>query len=390
MTAIPVSADFDCLARKQPDPNAGFTFSPVPEILADLRNGRMIVLVDAPDRENEGDLVIPAQMATPEAVNFMATHGRGLICLALSRARSQTLGLESMVQQNGSKHRTAFTKSIEARHGISTGISARDRARTIAAAIDSTKGADDLVSPGHVFPLVARDGGVLIRAGHTEASVDLARMAGLVPAAVICEIMSEDGRMARVPELKQFAVRHGFKACTIEDLIAYRLRNEQLVHRQLRKCVETNWGTFDTTVFVSKVDGSEHVAFVKGDIATPEPVLVRVQVDQALEGIVPGSQGSPPPTLADALSAVAAEKRGVVVVIGSHQPTLFSQRLAQFGDAELPPLREVETGIGSQILKGLGVSQMIVLTSHAPAIYSGIDAYGLSIVETRPLKSSSE
>lgn len=341
----------------------------------------MIVLVDAPDRENEGDLVIPAQMATPEAINFMATHGRGLVCLTLTRARADGLGLDAMVKLNKSRNTTAFTQSIEAKCGISTGISAGDRARTIATAIDSSKGADDLVSPGHVFPLVARDGGVLIRAGHTEASVDLARLAGLTPAAVICEIMSEDGRMARVPELGRFSKQHGLKGCTIEDLVAYRLLHEQLIHAKASKSVETRWGKFDATVFVSSIDGSEHVAFVTGDLSTAEPVLVRVHVERPLHDLFVEFDGAVRPTLSDALGAIASEGRGVVVVIGGREAPRYSDSLLRLEGGWLPC--EFETGIGSQILKTLGVSDIVVLTSRSPTVYRGIEAYGLRITETR-------
>jgi 3,4-dihydroxy 2-butanone 4-phosphate synthase/GTP cyclohydrolase II len=239
--------------------------SSIPEILEDMRNGRMVVLVDAEERENEGDLVIPAQMATPDAVNFMARYGRGLICLTLTGARASELQLEAMVGLNRSRNRTAFTQSIEAREGISTGISAADRARTIATAIDSTKGAADIVSPGHVFPLVAREGGVLIRAGHTEASVDLARLAGLYPAAVICEIMNDDGTMARMPDLVAFAQRHALKIGAIEDLIAYRLRNDHLVRAIAKTSVTTAAaGKFDLHVYETTVESGEHLALVKG------------------------------------------------------------------------------------------------------------------------------
>ena len=246
--------------------------SPIDEILEDLRNGRMVVLVDAEDRENEGDLVIPAQMATPDAINFMAKHGRGLICLSLTGSPRRRARARSHGAANASRNRTAFTVSIEAREGISTGISAADRARTIATAIDPTKDADDIVSPGHVFPLVAREGGVLVRAGHTEASVDLARLAGLYPAAVICEIMNDDGTMARMPDLVAFAQRHGLKIGTIEDLIAYRLRNEHLV-RQSRKTSGRKRARrrFDLHVYETTVEPVEHLALVKGDFEGAGP-----------------------------------------------------------------------------------------------------------------------
>ncbi len=251
--------------------------SPIEEILEDFRNGRMIILTDAEDRENEGDLVIPAQMATPEAINFMAKHGRGLICLSLPEERANALNLEFMTRKNEARNRTAFTVSIEAREGIATGISAHDRAHTIRTAIDLSKGAHDIVSPGHVFPLVAREGGVLVRAGHTEASVDLARLAGLYPSGVICEIMNDDGTMARMPDLVAFAQRHGLKIGTIEDMIAYRLKNDRIVKQTSTAKVDSTFGgVFDLNTYVTMVEDVEHLALVKGDLTTPGPVLVRV------------------------------------------------------------------------------------------------------------------
>src|SRR5205085_12690377 len=270
--------------------------SPIDEIIEDLRNGRMIVLVDAEDRENEGDLVIPAQMATPDAINFMAKHGRGLICLSLTAQRAAQLRLEYMARQNEARNRTAFTVSIEAREGIATGISAHDRARTIATAIDPTKDFNDIVSPGHVFPLIAREGGVLVRAGHTEASVDLARLAGLYPAGVICEIMNDDGTMARMPDLVAFAQRHGLKIGAIEGLIAYRLKNDHLVRAVARTRVNTAAaGAFDLHVYEATVEPGEHLALVKGDLSAPGPVLVRVHAVNALAdllGIREAGEGS--------------------------------------------------------------------------------------------------
>lgn len=251
--------------------------SPIEDIIEDARNGRMFILVDAEDRENEGDLVMPAQFATPEAVNFMAMHGRGLICLSLTGERADALKLPLMSQRNESRHTTNFTVSIEAREGVSTGISAHDRACTISTAIDPTKAADDIVSPGHVFPLVARDGGVLVRAGHTEAAVDIARLAGCNPSGVICEIMKEDGSMARLPDLIGFAQRHGLKIGTIADLIAYRRKHDRFVERRLDSEVETGWGgPFKLVVFRSIVDNVEHVALVKGDPRQADATLVRM------------------------------------------------------------------------------------------------------------------
>ena len=282
------------------------------EIIEDMRNGRMVVLVDAEDRENEGDLVVPAQMATPDVINFMAKHGRGLICLTMTAARAHELRLEAMTRSNNSRNRTAFTVSIEAREGISTGISAHDRARTIACAIDPTKGATDIVSPGHVFPLVAREGGVLIRSGHTEASVDLARLAGLYPAAVICEIMNDDGTMARVPDLIPFAQKHGLKIGTIDDLIAYRLRNDRIVKRVAEaKVTSAHGGPFDLYVYEPTVEPGEHLALVKGDIRSGGPVLVRVHAVNALADLLGVSEASPSGTpIAQSMQAIAEEGRG--------------------------------------------------------------------------------
>ena len=254
------------------------------ELVDEMRNGRMVVLVDAEDRENEGDLIIPAQMATPDAVNFMARYGRGLICLAMSRDRASDLGLSEMVRTNQSRNRTAFTQSIEARDGISTGISAHDRALTIATAIDPTKGSDAIVSPGHVFPLIARDGGVLIRAGHTEASVDLARMAGLNPASVICEIMNDDGTMARLPDLKIFARRQGLKIGTIEDMIAYRLRHDRIVTQVMETTVRSAYDDeLRMHVYETNVDPAEHIALVKGDLSSEYDNEIRLWLEELAE-----------------------------------------------------------------------------------------------------------
>src|SRR5690606_35890805 len=248
--------------------------SPIEDIIEDARNGRMFILVDHEDRENEGDLVIPAQMCTPSAINFMATHGRGLICLALPGSRIDALGLPLMSPKNSSRHETAFTLSIEAREGVTTGISAADRARTVSTAIDPTKGAADIATPGHIFPLRARDGGVLVRAGHTEAAVDVARLAGLNPSGVICEIMNDDGTMARLPDLISFAQRHGLKIGTISDLIAYRRRHDNLVRQTTERTVTSaHGGEWRMRIFTDVTGGAEHIALSKGDITTPEPVL---------------------------------------------------------------------------------------------------------------------
>jgi 3,4-dihydroxy 2-butanone 4-phosphate synthase/GTP cyclohydrolase II len=368
--------------------------STVPEILEDVRNGRMVVLVDAEERENEGDLIVPAQMATPDAINFMAKHGRGLVCLALTQARAHELGLEAMVRRNASRNRTAFTQSIEAREGISTGISAHDRARTIATAIDPTKGPGDIVSPGHVFPLVAREGGVLMRAGHTEASVDLARLAGVYPAAVICEIMNDDGTMARMPDLVAFAQRHGLKIGAIEDLIAYRLGNEHLVRAVAKTTVTTAAaGKFDLHVFETTVEPGEHLALVKGDLDAPGPVLVRVHAVNALAdllGVGEGSDGGR--QIEKVMRAIDKEGRGVIVLIRDLRPKSVSEgieRRAGAGKKEEEGARErrqVEIGVGSQILTDLGVHDMVLLTNSPAHVYVGLEGFGLRIVGTRRIE----
>ncbi len=367
--------------------------SAIPEILEDMRNGRMVVLVDAQDRENEGDLVVPAQMATPDVINFMAKHGRGLICLALTQARANELRLESMVRRNASRNRTAFTQSIEAREGISTGISAHDRARTIATAIDPTKGSSDVVSPGHVFPLVAREGGVLIRAGHTEASVDLARLAGLYPAAVICEIMNDDGTMARMPDLVPFARHHGLKIGAIEDLIAYRLQNEHLVRAVSQTQVSTaKAGTFDLHIFETTVEPGEHLALVKGDLNAPGPVLVRVHAVNVLADLLGiGEAGRAGTQIENALRAIDQEGRGVVVLIRDLRPRSLSERINQSTQAPSKAggareRRQVEIGVGSQILRELGVTDMVLLTNKPAHVYVGLEGFGLRIVGTRRIE----
>ncbi|RTL71107.1 MAG: 3,4-dihydroxy-2-butanone-4-phosphate synthase [Hyphomicrobiales bacterium] len=369
--------------------------SPIGDIIDDLRNGRMIILVDAEDRENEGDLVIAAQMATPEAINFMAKYGRGLICLSLTQQRADTLRLEAMARQNEARNRTAFTVSIEAREGIATGISTHDRAHTIATAIDPTKGASDIVSPGHVFPLIAREGGVLVRAGHTEASVDLARLAGLYPAGVICEIMNDDGTMARMPDLVGFAQRHNLKIGTIEELISYRLANDRVVKRTATAKVESiNGGAFDMHVYETPVDAVEHVAVVKGDLTTPEPVLVRVHVVNALSDLlgIPGFDGRPATDspIARSMQAVAKEGRGVVVLIRDPKPKSVSDWIARSAETKRAvkskadkERRLVEIGVGSQILRDLGVKDMVLLSNAPPSRYVGLEAFGLRIAGQR-------
>ena len=361
------------------------------EIVEDMRNGRMVILVDAEDRENEGDLVIPAQMATPDAVNFMARHGRGLICLTLTQQRATELRLDSMVRKNASRTGTAFTVSIEASEGITTGISAHDRARTISAAIDPTKDHASIVSPGHVFPLVARDGGVLIRAGHTEASVDLARLAGLYPAAVICEIMNDDGTMARMPDLVPFAQKHNLKIGTIEDLIAYRLKNDRLVRQVADTAVESvHGGAFALKVFeTTTVEPVEHLALVKGDLSQGGPVLVRVHAVNPASDIL-GVGGSN--EIAGAMKAIATEGRGVLVLIRDLRPKAISDWVkrrasAASGQAKdgAKERRQVEIGVGAQILRELGVRDMILLTNSPAHVYVGLEGFGLRIAGTRAI-----
>jgi 3,4-dihydroxy 2-butanone 4-phosphate synthase / GTP cyclohydrolase II len=364
--------------------------STIDEILEDLRNGRMVVLVDAEDRENEGDLIVPAQMATPEAINFMAKFGRGLVCLALSQARATELRLGFMVPVNASRNRTAFTPSIEAREGITTGISARDRARTIATAIDSTKSHLDIVSPGHVFPLIAREGGVLIRAGHTEASVDLARMAGLLPAAVICEIMNDDGTMARMPDLVPFAKHHGLKIGTIEDLIAYRLQHDQLVRRVASTPVSSAFGGgYTLNVYTTTVEPVEHLALVKGDLTKPGPVLVRVHAVNVLGDLLGiDSEKKAGSLVAKSMRAIDEEGRGVIVLIRDLAPKSVSdwvqrRQAPPKNDKSSREKRQVEIGVGSQILRDLGVRDMVLLSNSSDQVYVGLEAFGLRIVDTR-------
>lgn len=362
--------------------------SSIEEVIEDARNGRMFVLVDAEDRENEGDICIPAQMCTPDAVNFMAKFGRGLICLALTQERARQLNLRLMSPHNLSRLNTAFTVSIEAREGISTGISAHDRAHTISVAIDPTKGANDIVSPGHVFPVVAREGGVLVRAGHTEAAVDIARLAGLYPAGVICEIMNDDGTMARMPDLIKFAQLHGLKVATIADLIAYRRRYDRLVRRHSETTINSVYGgPFKLIVYVTTAEYAEHIALVKGDISGPEPVLVRmhaVQVFDDMLGATPGREG----LIAESMRIIGREGRGVMVFIRSPTPTLITDMLSQKTGQERKQSELREYGIGAQILLDLGVRNMILLSNTPDRAIIGLEGYGLTVVGRRPIPSA--
>jgi 3,4-dihydroxy 2-butanone 4-phosphate synthase/GTP cyclohydrolase II len=360
-------------------------FSPIEEVVEDARNGRMFILVDAEERENEGDLVIPAQMATPDAINFMAKNGRGLICLALTPERAKQLHLELMSRSNRARHTTAFTVSIEAREGVSTGISAHDRSHTISVAIDPTKDYRDIMTPGHVFPLVAKEGGVLIRAGHTEAAVDLARLAGLYPAGVICEIMNDDGTMARLPDLVAFAQAHGLKIATIADLIAYRLRYDHLVKVVAESRIESPFGgAFDLKVYATTVDPAEHVALVKGDVASGRPVLVRVHALNTIDDIV--STGVHRETLVHkAMDIIGREGRGVIVLIRESRPDAISARLKQEAGGA-GQQRLIEYGIGAQILLDLGVHEMVLLSNAPARKIVGLEGYGLKVAGHRGLE----
>lgn len=363
--------------------------SPIEDVIEDARNGKMFILVDAEDRENEGDLVIPAQMCTPEAVNFMAKYGRGLICLTLTNDRAKQLNLQLMSSTNQSRHQTAFTVSIEAREGISTGISAHDRAHTVSVAIDPTKGSTDIVSPGHVFPLVARDGGVLVRAGHTESAVDIARLAGLYPAGVICEIMNDDGTMARLPDLVQFAQLHGLKIATIADLIAYRRRYDNFIHRAIETELDSEYGgEFKMMVYLNTVEYAEHITLVKGDISGPEPVLVRVHAINVFDDIL-GATGPRSDVLKDSMRIIAEEGRGVIVLIRDTTATVVSDMLLRKGEGgeQGMPRRLREYGVGAQILLDLGIHDMVLLSDTDRSIV-GLEGYGLRVVSQRPLSKA--
>lgn len=361
------------------------------EIIDEARNGRMFILVDDEDRENEGDLVIPAQMATPEKINFMARHGRGLICLALTKARVDELGLPLMSRNNGTRHETAFTTSIEAREGVTTGISAADRARTVAVAIDSSKGPSEIVTPGHVFPLVARDGGVLVRTGHTEAAVDVSRLAGLNPSGVICEIMNEDGTMARLDDLVSFAQFHNLKIGTIRDLIAYRRRYDHLVEKRAEARFTSEWGgEWTALTFWNKATGSEQIALVKGKVDPTKPTLVRMHALSPFADIF-GEGGERAGLLRRSMDIIAEEGAGVIVVINRPRADQFTVALqARAGTlpaADMEQLRDY--GVGAMILTELGVEEMVLLTNTHHTLI-GLDGYGLSIVGERPIDTPSE
>ena len=355
------------------------------EIINQARNGRMFILVDDEDRENEGDLVIPAQMATPEAVNFMARHGRGLICLALTKERADRLGLEPMARTNRSRNETAFTVSIEAREGITTGISAADRARTIAVAIDASYGPEAIVSPGHVFPLIAKPGGVLARAGHTEAAVDVSRLAGLNPSGVICEIMRDDGSMARLDDLMEFARVHGLKIGTIRDLIAYRLKKDHLVERVATAPFTAGSGMpWQAQVFRDKASGEEQLALVHGMLETDQPVMVRMHSLDLFADVL-GEACPRSGVLQGAMRMIEQHGSGVVVTLHAAAPGSLLRSI------DLRAGKPVESGdavrgygTGAQILAALGIHDMVLLSNshHAPV---GLSGYGLAIIEERPI-----
>lgn len=359
------------------------------EIIEDARNGRMYILVDAEDRENEGDLIIPAQFATPDAINFMAKHGRGLICLALEQERAEELALKNMSADNASRFETAFTQSIEAREGVTTGISAGDRARTIQVAIDPDSRADDIVSPGHMFPIIAKEGGVLVRTGHTEASVDISRLAGLNPSAVICEIMNDDGTMARLDDLVAFAQFHGLKIGTIESLVAHRLERDHFVkHVASSDFRSQNGDEFKIHVYRNLLDDKEHVALSRGQAKDGEPSLVRVHKIDFAGDIL--SEDSPRSGLIwDAMKSLAKHDGHAVLVLiregsidsllerlGAHKSTI---------DRKEQTVREY--GVGAQILTHLGVHKMTILSNTMPKLI-GLDAYDLEIVGLQPLSNT--
>ena len=363
---------------------------PIEQIIDEARNGRMFVLVDDEDRENEGDLIIPAQMATPDAINFMATHGRGLICLALAQQRVDTLGLQPMSRTNRSRMETAFTTSIEAREGVTTGISAGDRARTVSVAIDAAKGPDDIVSPGHVFPLVAREGGVLVRAGHTEAAVDISRLAGLNPSGVICEIMAEDGSMARLDHLMAFARLHGLKIGTIRDLIAYRRKHDHLVEKRAESRFHSRWGgDWRALSFWNKATKGETMALVKGHIDPAKPTLVRMHALSVFDDVF-GHDTERQGLLEGAMRIIGEEGAGVVVLINRPSPD-HATRAIRGLDRERPstgdddmPAEQRDYGVGAQILAELGVRDMVLLTNTKHSLV-GLEGYDLSIVGERPI-----
>jgi 3,4-dihydroxy 2-butanone 4-phosphate synthase/GTP cyclohydrolase II len=375
-------------------------FATIEEAIEDIRQGKFVVVVDAADRENEGDLTIAAQFATPEAVNFMTKEARGLICLCLTEERCDTLALQQMTEQNETPFGTAFTVSIEAREGVTTGISAPDRSRTIQVAIDPSSRPHDLVQPGHVFPLRARPGGVLERAGQTEAAVDLARLAGLIPAGVVCEIMREDGTMARVPDLIPYCRRHGLKLVTVADLIEYRRRHEKLVERMTSVRLPTSYGDFTAVAFRERLTGKHHLALVKGSVEGEEDVLVRVHSECLTGDVFHSLRCDCGEQLDQALQQIAAEERGVLLYMAQEGRgigllnKLRAYELQENGfdtvDANLElgfPADMRDYGIGNQILADLGLSTIRILTNN-PKKITGIEGFGLTVVEQVPIETA--
>jgi 3,4-dihydroxy 2-butanone 4-phosphate synthase / GTP cyclohydrolase II len=374
-------------------------FATIEEAIEDIRQGKFVVVVDAADRENEGDLTIAAQFATPEAVNFMTKEARGLICLCLSEDRCNELALRQMTERNETPYGTAFTISVEAREGVTTGISAPDRSRTIQVAIDPEARPEDLVQPGHVFPLRARNGGVLVRAGQTEAAVDLARLAGLIPAGVVCEVMNEDGTMARVPDLIPYCERHGLKLVTVADLIEYRRRHEKLVERMTAVQLPTAYGEFTAVAFRETLTGKHHVALVRGDVEGAENVLVRVHSECLTGDVFHSLRCDCGEQLEQALRRIASEDRGVLLYMAQEGRgigllnKLRSYELQENGydtvEANLelgfaPDMRDY--GIGNQILADLGLSTIRILTNN-PKKITGIEGFGLEVVEQVPIET---
>jgi 3,4-dihydroxy 2-butanone 4-phosphate synthase/GTP cyclohydrolase II len=356
-------------------------FATIPEALEDFRAGRMLIVVDDEDRENEGDLTMAGEAITPEAINFMATHGRGLICLALAPERCDALHLPLISPMNTSRFGTAFCESIDAVEGVTTGISAADRSLTIRMAMRPDTRPRDLARPGHVFPLRAREGGVLVRAGQTEAAVDLAKMAGLAPGGVICEIMNPDGTMSRVPQLTEFCKRHGLKMISVADLIRYRLANEQSIERAAESCIDTEFGSFKTVSYVSTFNGEGHVALVRGDVAGAKNVLVRMHARCTYGDVFGSTQCNCAQMVRGSLSRIAEEGAGVFVYL--HQSGLGTRKHYPEGEGHAPP--QHETGIGAQILADLGLTTIRLLTNH-PRKVVGLDAFGIEIVEQVPLQ----
>jgi 3,4-dihydroxy 2-butanone 4-phosphate synthase / GTP cyclohydrolase II len=353
---------------------------PIEEIIEEARNGRMYILVDDEDRENEGDLIIPAQMATPDAVNFMATHGRGLICLTLTKKRVEQLGLDLMSRANGTRHETAFTTSIEAREGVTTGISAGDRARTVSVAIDASKGPDDIVTPGHVFPLIAKDGGVLVRAGHTEAGCDISRLAGLNPSSVICEIMKDDGTMARMDDLVSFAKMHNLKMGTIRDLIEYRRKHDHLVEKVSDAPFTSDYGgDWRAMTYRNKVDGSSSIVLQKGHVDPAAPTLVRMHGMSVFADVL-GQPGPRKRILQRAMDVIGKEGAGVIVLLMPDSAESLQREMS----GGKPDMDLRNYGIGAQILADLGIHDMTLLTnSHRHVV--GLDGYGINIVGERAI-----